>query len=144
MSWPAIIVIVFVSVIILIDDVVVVVVVFVLLSLLLVSIVIMITITNTIIDICIISLVKYAEQGLAGRSSVHGTCDLLRQCCVMQASLQMIEKQRTPNQPLFSGQTPFLSPTRPHPRDSPAECALSHELLQPSYLSSCAPSFAAR
>jgi len=77
----------------------------------------------------------------------------------MQASLQMIEKQRTPNQPLFSGQTLFLSPTRPHPRDriqglegsplevardSPVESALSHEGLQPSYPSSCAPSFAAR
>ncbi len=141
MSWTAIIVIVivFVSVIILIDDVVVVVIITIS-----VNIIIVITITNTIIDINIISSVKYAEQGLAGRSSVHGTCDLLRQCCVMQASLQMIEKQRTPNQPLFSGQTPFLSPTRPRPRDSPAECALSHELLQPSYLSSCAPSFAAR
>ena len=79
--------------------------------------------------------------------------------CVMQASLQMIEKQRPPNQPLFSGQAPFLSPTRPHPRDrvqgieglplevarhSPAESALSHEGLQASYLSSCAPSFVAR
>ncbi|KAL0046663.1 hypothetical protein WJX82_006561 [Trebouxia sp. C0006] len=79
--------------------------------------------------------------------------------CSLEASLQMIEKQRTPNQPLFSGQAPFLSPTRPHPRDrvqgieglplevarhSPAESALSHEGLQASYLSSCAPSFVAR
>ena len=69
----------------------------------------------------------------------------------------MMEEQRTPDQPLFSSQTSFLSPTRPHPRDriqgieglplevvrdSPTESALSHEVLQPSYLSSFTPSTA--
>ncbi|DBA80831.1 TPA: hypothetical protein ACH3X1_008047 [Trebouxia sp. C0004] len=64
--------------------------------------------------------------------------------CSLEARLQMMEKLGHPNQSLFSGQTSFLSPTRPQPWDSPAESALSHEVLQPSCLSPFAPSFTAR
>ncbi|KAL0037988.1 hypothetical protein WJX79_008631 [Trebouxia sp. C0005] len=60
--------------------------------------------------------------------------------CSLEASLQMIEKQKTIDQALFSGQTPFVSPPRPFPRGSPAESGPSHEVLQSSYLPPFTPS----